>query len=622
MKRFNNACVESFQLMEHLQKRGTFGEDTNATFREDTNRTSRCSFMSPRLSKTWEPLMVQELLSNNGVLSSVTGRSEVDFLLEGEFWCGIARQTRSFRPSPVSTLTLTRTDLSVTKIQQTFKNHDLDMDGYLSAEEVVGAARENDMDLQLPAAHSIISHLNHLRGQESEIDLPSFGHVCTQLNLAHLFTPDIRDNCSQTEMKLTTIKYNTRECVVTQRIALGSLEDEAAVKHFFFEVERATEHERFTKWTHFDASRGMDSVTLHRIVAKYGLHPLLVGDILDDRTPPKFDRYSNQAFIKIDITSLISRADHPSRVRVDKSSLSVLVANDSKTVISILQDEPDETSWMSLWRSRRMRAAPEEGGGGPAAIAEIWERLQDDLHQPGCRVREFHGDFLVYEMLSRVISEWQPITEAYARRLGHMHQQGPHKFTENWLVELAEVGFELKEFIRSVRPTSRLVRHLAADRDFDQKVRIYMDSLQDSIEEYLVDMQQLQEMANALVQSHRECRATGANSTLYVLSVVSVIFLPMSLFTGIYGMNFEKDDEPNIPELLWADGYRYFWYLQLGIVCFTVIFLILLHHFAGGGNILDHLSNKCRRCSAKAWKYLGGRSWTEPPESRDSSISV
>ena len=45
------------------------------------------------------------------------------------------------------------------------------------------------------------------------------------------------------------------------------------------------------------------------------------------------------------------------------------------------------------------------------------------------------------------------------------------------------------------------------------------------------------------------------------LTVVSVIFLPLSFLCGVYGMNFEV-----LPELRWEHGYAYFWALVLFIV--------------------------------------------------------
>lgn len=45
------------------------------------------------------------------------------------------------------------------------------------------------------------------------------------------------------------------------------------------------------------------------------------------------------------------------------------------------------------------------------------------------------------------------------------------------------------------------------------------------------------------------------------LTVVSVIFLPLTFLCGVYGMNFEV-----LPELRWRYSYLAFWLLVAGIV--------------------------------------------------------
>ena len=45
------------------------------------------------------------------------------------------------------------------------------------------------------------------------------------------------------------------------------------------------------------------------------------------------------------------------------------------------------------------------------------------------------------------------------------------------------------------------------------------------------------------------------------LTVVSVVFLPLTFLVGVYGMNFEV-----FPELRWRFGYVYFWGLVGGVI--------------------------------------------------------
>jgi magnesium transporter len=51
------------------------------------------------------------------------------------------------------------------------------------------------------------------------------------------------------------------------------------------------------------------------------------------------------------------------------------------------------------------------------------------------------------------------------------------------------------------------------------------------------------------------------NEVMKKLTVVSVIFLPLTFLCGVYGMNFE-----HLPELKWRYGYAGFWGAVAAIV--------------------------------------------------------
>ena len=66
--------------------------------------------------------------------------------------------------------------------------------------------------------------------------------------------------------------------------------------------------------------------------------------------------------------------------------------------------------------------------------------------------------------------------------------------------------------------------------------------------------------------------ANRQNETMRVLSIVATIFLPLTLLTGIYGMDFDY-----MPELRWRWGY----FAVLGVVA-LVIFILIWHFWARG----------------------------------------
>ncbi len=62
--------------------------------------------------------------------------------------------------------------------------------------------------------------------------------------------------------------------------------------------------------------------------------------------------------------------------------------------------------------------------------------------------------------------------------------------------------------------------------------------------------------------------AHRTNRIINLLTVISVVFLPLTFLCGVYGMNFEI-----IPEVTWKYGYLYFWITSAVITVSTLAFM-------------------------------------------------
>src|SRR5699024_1177079 len=76
-----------------------------------------------------------------------------------------------------------------------------------------------------------------------------------------------------------------------------------------------------------------------------------------------------------------------------------------------------------------------------------------------------------------------------------------------------------------------------------------------------------QEMTNEIKDNLTSYASYKMNRIMQVLTLVSVVFLPLTLITGIYGMNFI-----NMPELKWRYGYYFVLALMFCISIGCVIY--------------------------------------------------
>ena len=79
-------------------------------------------------------------------------------------------------------------------------------------------------------------------------------------------------------------------------------------------------------------------------------------------------------------------------------------------------------------------------------------------------------------------------------------------------------------------------------------------------------------MIDELKDNYLSYNTYRMNKIINVLTIISAIFLPLMLITGIYGMNFE-----NMPELSWNYGY----YVSLAVMATVSIAMIIFFKYKG-----------------------------------------
>lgn len=94
----------------------------------------------------------------------------------------------------------------------------------------------------------------------------------------------------------------------------------------------------------------------------------------------------------------------------------------------------------------------------------------------------------------------------------------------------------------------------------DERETVYYRNVYDHLVRFTELIESSREMASDLLQSHLASTSNRLSQIMKVLTTISTIILPMSLISGIYGMNFT-----HMPELEWEYGYA----IALGLMLLT-----------------------------------------------------
>ncbi|AYX90573.1 magnesium/cobalt transporter CorA [Staphylococcus cohnii] len=127
------------------------------------------------------------------------------------------------------------------------------------------------------------------------------------------------------------------------------------------------------------------------------------------------------------------------------------------------------------------------------------------------------------------------------------------------LIKLKRVIYPMTELVNQLKECHQLL--------FDDKDKLYLQHIDDHMIKQQNILKICQEMTNEIKDNLTTYASYKMNRIMQVLTLVSVVFLPLTLITGIYGMNFI-----NMPELKWQYGYYFVLVLMLCISIGCVIY--------------------------------------------------
>lgn len=172
--------------------------------------------------------------------------------------------------------------------------------------------------------------------------------------------------------------------------------------------------------------------------------------------------------------------------------------------------------------------------------------------------------FLLYELWDHLIENYLAIQERMEARVEAMQEELRRPEVDDGVfARISDLGGDLLHFRKILLPARAVLTDLATRRTLylsehtQSMLHNMVGTVEHVLQDLLVDRDILSESLNLYMSlvSHR------TNEVMKRLTVVSVIFLPLTFLCGVYGMNFEI-----LPELHWHRGYWFFWCVVAAIV--------------------------------------------------------
>ena len=171
--------------------------------------------------------------------------------------------------------------------------------------------------------------------------------------------------------------------------------------------------------------------------------------------------------------------------------------------------------------------------------------------------------FLLYELWDHLIDNYLSVHKRFEERVEQVQAQLIGEVHDAVFAEASELGADLLHLRKVVLPARAVLTDLSTRKSpfVSEATQPYLGNMVGTVERVLQDVLVDRDILSGALNNYMSLVAHKTNRTMSRLTVVSIIFLPLTFLCGVYGMNFEV-----LPEKNWAYGYPMFWGVVVAIV--------------------------------------------------------
>jgi magnesium transporter len=202
-------------------------------------------------------------------------------------------------------------------------------------------------------------------------------------------------------------------------------------------------------------------------------------------------------------------------------------------------------------------------------VDQVWKRLEKDA-----RLGTRGADFLCHAILDALVDDYMPVIDRMDDEIEWLEDQVLEKPQPEIMQRILGLKHSMIILRRIISPQREIMNRLSRDdfRMIEPSHRIYFRDIYDHLVRIQDLIDSIRDIVSGTLDIYLSATSNRLNEIMKALTIVSTIFLPLSFFAGVYGMNFKY-----FPEINWPMGYLYVW------VLFLIIFAGMLYFFKKRG---------------------------------------
>jgi len=277
-------------------------------------------------------------------------------------------------------------------------------------------------------------------------------------------------------------------------------------------------------WINIDGLHEVDII--EKTGAYFGIHPLVLEDILHTGQRPKTEDFGDYIFT---VVKILFYDGEKGEIVAEQMSM-ILGPN---YVISFQERQGD-----------------------------VFDHIRERIRNGKGRIRKAGADYLAYALIDAIVDHYFVILENLGERIESLEEE----LVTNPIPETLQMIHKLKGLMvflrKSVWPLRELVYSLERSESslIAESTGIYLRDVYDHTIQVIETIETFRDMVSGMLDIYLSSVSNKINEIMKFLTIIGTIFIPLTFIAGIYGMNFQY-----MPELTWRWGYFAVLLLMLGI---------------------------------------------------------
>src|ERR687895_1145229 len=258
-------------------------------------------------------------------------------------------------------------------------------------------------------------------------------------------------------------------------------------------------------WVHLDSPTADESTAL---AERFGWHPLDIEDVLSKRQRPKIDEYEDYRFVVLHFPVYDKAAK-----RLNAGELDVFLGHGYLVTLPGVELLP---------------------------VTRLFQRCTDDEELRDSLFGKGSG-YLLYHVLDDLFDYCFPILDKIGHKLDSIEDDIEEGESQEIVRDISRAKQEIISYRKIIKPQRPILRLLErrVERFLPEDLELYFDDLVDASERIWDLLDNYKEVVEALESTNESVISHRQNDVLRLLTVITVIILPVTLITGIFGMNVD-----------------------------------------------------------------------------------